>query len=1485
MSYNHNKIFENFLQPRDVENILETIVKNIESNSDLENLLENLQACVSVLDCSKKNWPISDIYSKILKVSLEVLKQTENAEVIKSSTKIVGLIFSKLTDNQKNEVINSLKESIKRYTEENEKGYDVHEQVPCKSNKWSIIKVFHLLGEILREKHTLLEEDKDSLFKLLFQIVLLGEEKPGSKVLFEFLPSLGYDYSKLVFIWENCVQFCKEDLENKVSNIKSTPIDRILSVLCSIADFLLPIDDRKPSLNLQNDPNFWKIILKGLNHERNISRKKSLYLLKRITDSLNQYDIACNCFDEATGTIFWWSKDKIFEEIWYEFILLLETLEETQVHVIKPVMPRLEKIKEATTHIISDKHLIHTSWLICIFHRIFCHDSSFIRLWGLQELLKLDKEIVPIKEQNQLYMFGKPLINILLDQSMLRKPIDIPLGRIPPVVERLKEFFLRLKMLLNTATFNLLIRKFLLYMTDENWGGVSLICVFWSLSSLKDCYFCNDEVLISLRKILFSSFQTFDLSVRAPLQQLAAKLLLNNINFDQIKLSSVNTLLLAFNLNGGLKNTSAVWSEFVKFFQRLDKYGKEDTINLQYFIQYVDNFLSNLLSDSDVTDNEIELNAKLLVALLNAKEDITFKYYPVRLMSLLEKSSSHVYLPTKITDNTIQFIIEILQTFNFKGEESSWSIDGRLKSFIIVQFIKCIPDITGYISRRMFDENSVDEKFIELCYRLMKFLRRIVVLQSSKNTSFDLGIAIKSIENFQRSILRCLKENSKKLMQRHFCITILSSLFDPSLNAKEIISLLKSVIDFNTDFVKSQSTSGKIIEYYIENELRICRKILPYQENANIESIINFACDYLDMVKGEGTIQAYKLINICLKASVNDNDQIILNCWHKLQECVKLSNYWKIYNNFIRCVVNSKNGLNIMMSEILLLSEDRAGYICLPVQEICNKCINNFSSILDYKEFIIEASIYGFMQQKGVRFKQEVLAFLNTCDDIETCNKRDYSDVSARVSLVTLINSQPMSNQDIVMELLLCLMEKQRQLLEQTQHKHFPNCLLHRQKQRATSLMLVMIPFVSEQMAKNYLLPFFEEVLTKENQASVRILTELAFSKILQQFPSLIPDVIEDMKDGFDNKKVYHLCSLLGVMVHVCRNSKDVTLQNSISTNMLDMVLPWCMSNHFNLRSFCLASLHTISEFCCKNNFKVPSAVKTIINFSGSSQYANRATEKLLANFYFSINTEVDYNLEAIYYTLPKLSQVADDEWVTGGVFEKMKNNSQWTNFRDNIPIYSTDDTLKKCKPGSWKVAFDQFESAEEIKEGNVQKKIIPWRLMTPQDNDEEDVRKIPIHDSRGLILVTSLINKLPNLGGLCRTSEIFSVKEMVVNSLRVMNEKAFESLSVSSHKWLRKVREVPEFQLKDYLIYMKSKDYSIIGAEQTANSVPLSNFRFQEKTILVLGSEKEGIPVEIIQLLDECVEVPQLGVIRSLNVHVTGSLFLYEYAKQWLIK
>jgi tRNA G18 (ribose-2'-O)-methylase SpoU len=42
---------------------------------------------------------------------------------------------------------------------------------------------------------------------------------------------------------------------------------------------------------------------------------------------------------------------------------------------------------------------------------------------------------------------------------------------------------------------------------------------------------------------------------------------------------------------------------------------------------------------------------------------------------------------------------------------------------------------------------------------------------------------------------------------------------------------------------------------------------------------------------------------------------------------------------------------------------------------------------------------------------------------------------------------------------------------------------------------------------------------------------------------------------------------------------------------------------------------------------------------------------------------------------------------------------------------------------------------------------------------------------------------------------------------------------------------------------------------------------------------------LQVLQLLDACVEIPQLGMIRSLNVHVSGAIALYEYTMQQLGK
>jgi tRNA guanosine-2'-O-methyltransferase len=106
---------------------------------------------------------------------------------------------------------------------------------------------------------------------------------------------------------------------------------------------------------------------------------------------------------------------------------------------------------------------------------------------------------------------------------------------------------------------------------------------------------------------------------------------------------------------------------------------------------------------------------------------------------------------------------------------------------------------------------------------------------------------------------------------------------------------------------------------------------------------------------------------------------------------------------------------------------------------------------------------------------------------------------------------------------------------------------------------------------------------------------------------------------------------------------------------------------------------------------------------------------------------------------------------------------------------------------------------------------------------------------------------------------------------------------------------------LLEWLRQRKQEGFYIVGLEQTSSSVSLANFSFPvcdddtctvgnghgsmrlplQPTVLLLGKEKEGIPVEFLQAVDHCIEIPQFGLIRSLNVHVSAAIAIWEFTKQ----
>ena len=82
------------------------------------------------------------------------------------------------------------------------------------------------------------------------------------------------------------------------------------------------------------------------------------------------------------------------------------------------------------------------------------------------------------------------------------------------------------------------------------------------------------------------------------------------------------------------------------------------------------------------------------------------------------------------------------------------------------------------------------------------------------------------------------------------------------------------------------------------------------------------------------------------------------------------------------------------------------------------------------------------------------------------------------------------------------------------------------------------------------------------------------------------------------------------------------------------------------------------------------------------------------------------------------------------------------------------------------------------------------------------------------------------------------------------------------------------------YLLRLRREGYALVGLEQTRGAVDVNAYRFPRKTALVLGREREGIDADVLSVLDACVVIPQKGMIRSLNVHVSASVAMAAYAR-----
>ncbi len=86
-----------------------------------------------------------------------------------------------------------------------------------------------------------------------------------------------------------------------------------------------------------------------------------------------------------------------------------------------------------------------------------------------------------------------------------------------------------------------------------------------------------------------------------------------------------------------------------------------------------------------------------------------------------------------------------------------------------------------------------------------------------------------------------------------------------------------------------------------------------------------------------------------------------------------------------------------------------------------------------------------------------------------------------------------------------------------------------------------------------------------------------------------------------------------------------------------------------------------------------------------------------------------------------------------------------------------------------------------------------------------------------------------------------------------------------------------------DFIDWIKLQGIDVIGTADSAK-IDYRSYRFPRDMILVMGSEREGMPTQITEICKEIVSIPMQGSCDSLNLAVATGVVLYEILYQHII-
>ena len=166
---------------------------------------------------------------------------------------------------------------------------------------------------------------------------------------------------------------------------------------------------------------------------------------------------------------------------------------------------------------------------------------------------------------------------------------------------------------------------------------------------------------------------------------------------------------------------------------------------------------------------------------------------------------------------------------------------------------------------------------------------------------------------------------------------------------------------------------------------------------------------------------------------------------------------------------------------------------------------------------------------------------------------------------------------------------------------------------------------------------------------------------------------------------------------------------------------------------------------------------------------------------------------------------------------------------------------------------------------------------MTPER--KQRIETVLNHRQPGLTVVLENVADPHNISAVMRTCDAVGIQEIFILNNAIPKHKKWGAKSSSSAaKWLT----IHQFQdTAECFSTLNLRFENIFATHLSKNAVSLYEMDFVKNTALVFGNEHSGVSEVALSFCNGNFHIPQVGIIKSLNISVACAVSIYEAFRQ----